>query len=70
MKPLFILMALVCITGCNTIEIREDGSVICEGIRKCSVATPKVVVVSGEVLLNQDSVQILGKETAQIVKDK
>ena len=62
MKTLLIILAALILFGCTTIEIKPDGTVICNGVRKCSVATREVVVVSGEILLNQDSVQILGKQ--------
>ena len=61
MKALLILL-LVCMTGCTTIEIRPDGSVFTKGPRQTTVITQIAAVSTGKMLMDDATILALGKE--------
>ncbi len=69
---IIILMTLVSLVGCKTtITIDEYGVIKYEGPRKVSIATEDVVIVTSEMLLDQDTLRVLVPAVAEVVdKDK
>ena len=60
MKALIALLLIITLTNCTTIEIRPDGYIKYDGIRKATIATPNgTLIVTGEVLLDQKSIQAI-----------
>ena len=53
-----ITLALLC--GCTTLEIRPDGYIKYDGIRKATIALPNgTLIITGEVLLDQQSIRAI-----------
>ena len=66
------LLILLIFSGCSEWEIRDDNGLICEGktVRKFSVECGKSTIAAGEVAINNETVQALGKEAVKVVGAK
>lgn len=65
-----LLLALILLTlpACTTIKVYSDGSCDVETVRKTTVQCGSAVVATGEVILNQQSVQKIANEVGEVIK--
>ena len=72
MKRFTILILAILLSACGTtLTIKTDGEIIYEGPRKISVAKDgdTLILSTSEMLLSQESVQVVTKEAAGVVPE-
>ena len=65
MKILILLLAL---TGCTSVQVTPDGCEV-KTVRRVAITCEDATVVAGQVLINDETVRVLVKEAAPILKD-
>ncbi len=63
------LVLLILLSGCTSWDIRE-GACIGKSIRKIAVTCADSTIIAGEVAINNETVQALGKDAIQVVGAK
>ncbi len=64
-----LMMAALLLTGCTSLVVTDDGCVM-ESVRRVAVTCGNASVISGQILVNDETVQALGRNAVDVVDER